>query len=100
MAKPIAESAIEITISSNITIEALPTVTDLQVPRKSRHCIPPRYHNILPTSLPSLPETTIYQSEEAEQNHGVTIVPEVPGAVTLHGKDLFKTSPNIFGLFR
>ena len=98
--EPIAEPAIEITISSNITVEALPTVTHLEVPRKSRRRIPPRCRDILPTSLPSLPETTIYRNEEAERDHGVTFVPEVPGAVTLHGKDLFETSPNIFGLFR
>ena len=30
MAETVAEPSIEITISSNITVEALPTVTDLQ----------------------------------------------------------------------
>jgi hypothetical protein len=99
MAEPVVEPAIEITNSSNIPTEALPTVTNLQIPRKSRHRIPPRYHDILPTSLPSLPETPIYRNDQAERDHGATI-PEVPGATVVLGQDLLETSPNIFGLFR
>lgn len=60
----------------------VPVVRDSEIPRKRRRRVPARYHDTLPTSLPSLSETPVVTK------------------VILQGNALYQTVPNTFGLFR
>jgi hypothetical protein len=65
----------------NLSINDIPAIL-----RKQHHRIPIRYHDTLPASLESLPETSVSSNGEAEH-----------GGVQ---DGVFQTAPNIFGLFR